>query len=105
MKTKTYIIDKTEMQLKKLTLKEVKRVNSLLSIQTGTSLSAEVPEDNSPEFLSIVLEPVNENVNKNEIDFEDCTEETALEVLKDFFTSRIERGKNLKSYFTTLAKK
>lgn len=98
---KTYIIDGVDLVLKDLTLDEAEQVNSLLSFSNN---EAEVSGQNSKKFLSIVLEPADKSAEK-EINFGKCTEATALEVLKDFFTKRIESGKNLNEYFTTLTEK
>lgn len=96
---KTYEIDGVEVRLKDLTLDEADEVSSLLTV---TREGMTVSNENSKRFLSIVLEGVNGN-NVN-INFGKCTETTALEVLKDFFTRRIESGNGLRNFFSTLTK-
>ncbi|GMU99377.1 MAG: hypothetical protein AMXMBFR51_21120 [Ignavibacteriota bacterium] len=97
---KTYKIDETDFKLKDLTLDEVEEVNKLI---TYSENSIDISNKNSKKFLSLVLEPVTET--DKEIDFGKCKESTAIEVLRDFFTSRIKNGADLKDYFMTLTQK
>ena len=90
------------MTLKDLTLNEADEVNSLLSFSDA---GAAVSNENSIKFLSITLRPSIQGKKIKDIDFGNCTETTALEVLKDFFTKRIESGQDLKNYFVTFIKK
>lgn len=97
---KTFNIDGTEMRLKDLTLDEADRVNQLLS---ATEDGVIVSNEDSKEFLKIILEPV--KVTNKKINFGACTESTAVEVLKSFLEKRIESGQDLRKYFSTLIKK
>lgn len=97
---KTYKIDDTEMKLKDLSLDELERVNRLI---TYTDDAVDIINDNAKKFLSIVLEPVKDT--DKEIDFGKCKESTAIEVLVDFFSSRIKKGADMKDYFMTLTQR
>lgn len=97
---KTYLIDETEFKLKDLTLDELEVVTKLLNYSEN---SIDISNKNSKKFLEIVLEPVTET-DKN-INYGKCKESTAIEVLRDFFSSRIKNGADLKDYFMTLTQK
>lgn len=92
----SYLINKKAFGLKDLTLDESDDVNKLLN---SSENGAELDNKSTKEFLKIVLEPT----PKDE-DLSKCSETTALEVLKDFFSSRLKRTKNLTDYFKSLAK-
>ena len=96
--TKTYEIDGKGFRLKDLTLDEADEVNKIISLE-GKELA--VSNDDSKRFLQLVLEPLNGDTGA--VDFGKCTERTALEVLKDFFSVKIESGRSLKEFFKTLA--
>lgn len=88
-----YKINKKTFGLKDLTLDESDEVNLILNGST------ELDNKSTKTFLKIVLEPT-----PNDEDLTKCTESVALEVLKDFFSLRLKRGKNMTDYFKSLLK-
>ncbi len=91
-----YKFNKKTFMLKDLTLDESDEVNNILK---GSNAGVELDNKATKAFLRIVLEPT-----PNDDDLSKCTETIALEVLKDFFSLRLKRGKNMTDYFKSLLK-
>jgi hypothetical protein len=88
---KTYIISGAEFTLKphgKLTLRESEKIREIVEgfKGEGNMLVSSFTNKQINTFLSAVLEPFNQQLN---VDFMDCTNETALEIVKDFFLDRL----------------
>ena len=103
---RSYLINGKKYLLKDLTLKESKEVNKLLKInQTTGDFAANFNNDDDIEkYLQIVL--VDETGAKAEIDFsEHVTEKMLLEILKDFFSVRINQAKGLQDFLVSSIKR
>lgn len=88
---KTYIIGEQEFKLKphsKLTLRESEKIREIVEgfKGEGNVLISSFTNKQIVTFLNAVLEPVNDKIN---VDYMDCTNETALEIVKDFFLDRL----------------
>ncbi len=91
-----YKVNKKTFALKDLTLDESDEVNKILN---SSNTGVELDNKSTKSFLQIVLDPT-----PSEQDLAHCTESVALEVLKDFFSLRLKRGKNMTDYFKNLLK-
>jgi predicted site-specific integrase-resolvase len=119
-----YILDGTEFKIKDLTNDESKEVQTLFTI-IGSNI--EVANKKSQELFSLILTPVNEfakvkivtkrlhkklltqlykRMGKNiKVTYPgDWDEKVTVEIVKDFFTGRIEKNSDFASYFLTLIK-
>jgi hypothetical protein len=91
---KTYKINEAEFTLKphgKLTLRESEKIREIIEgfKGEGNVLISKFTNNQINTFLRAVLEPVNEHIEHINVDFMDCTNETALEIIKDFFLDRL----------------
>lgn len=121
---KNYNLDGTDFKLKDLTNDESKEVQTLFAVM-GSNI--EVANKKSQELFSLILSPVND-VDKVKIvtkrlhkklltqlykmrhkDIKvtypgDWDEKVTVEIVKDFFSKRIEKNSDFANYFLTLIK-
>lgn len=89
--------------LRKLTLEQAGEVSALISkaSRSDTAGQLKLGESETVKMLKLILEPVEK---KTKINYFAMDEETAAEVISDFFLKRIKRALNITSSFTTLTK-
>jgi len=99
---KEYLIGGVVCRLKKLSLDETDEVNALLQNASSAGEQVDLNNEQTKIFLSIVLEPKN---SREKINPGKAFEDTAIEILRDFFLMRINKALDIKKSFTTLVKK
>jgi hypothetical protein len=101
---KIYVIDDKQLTLRDLTLDELDRANALLSKlnASGNEITGQFTNEELKELLSVILEPVTPGAV---VDFGKTKESISVQVIGDFFLTRIQSKLSTQKSFVNLMKK